>query len=65
MPTPETAGPPWPLDLEEDFDRLLSTLLIGNNIVNITATTIGTVLFTDLLGTYGPTVSTVVLTVVI
>ena len=53
------------LDLEEDFDRLLSTLLIGNNIVNITATTIGTVLFTDLLGTYGPTVSTVVLTVVI
>ena len=23
------------LDLEEDFDRLLSTILIGNNIVNI------------------------------
>ena len=53
------------LELEEDFDRLLSTILIGNNIVNITATTIGTVLFTDLLGTYGPTVSTVVLTAVI
>ena len=53
------------LELEEDFDRLLSTILIGNNIVNITATTIGTVLFTKLLGAYGPTVSTVVLTAVI
>ena len=53
------------LEMEEDFDRLLSTILIGNNIVNITATTIGTVLFTKLLGAYGPTVSTVVLTVVI
>ena len=31
------------LEMEEDFDRLLSTILIGNNIVNITATTIGTV----------------------
>lgn len=52
------------LDLSEDYDRLISTILIGNNIVNITATTIGTVLFTTLLGQgRGPTVSTVVLTV--
>lgn len=52
------------LDLSEDYDRLISTILIGNNIVNITATTIGTVLFTTLLGEgKGPTVSTVVLTV--
>ncbi len=54
------------LRLSERYDDLLSTILVGNNIVNITATTIGTVLFTDMLGpTYGPTVSTVVLTVVI
>ena len=53
------------LKLSDDYDRLLSTILIGNNIVNITATTIGTVLFTKLLPVYGPTVSTVVLTVVI
>lgn len=53
------------LALEEDYDRMLSTILIGNNIVNITATTIATVLFTKLLGSYGPTVSTVVLTVVV
>lgn len=50
------------LELEEDYDRLLSTILIGNNIVNITATTVSTVLFTKLLPVYGPTVSTVVLT---
>ena len=54
------------LQLSEDYDRLLSTILIGNNIVNITATAVGTVLFTDLVGTtYGPTVATVVLTVVV
>lgn len=52
--------------LEEDYDRLLSTILIGNNIVNITATTIATLLFTKHLGgELGPTVSTVCLTVVI
>ena len=53
------------LSMAEDYDRLLSTILIGNNIVNITATTIATVLFTKLMGAYGPTASTVVLTVFI
>lgn len=54
------------LRLEEDYDRLLSTILIGNNIVNITATTLATLVFVRLLGeASGPTVSTVVLTVVI
>ena len=53
------------LSLSEDFDRLISTILIGNNIVNITATTIGTVLFTKLFQEYGPTISTVVLTLVV
>ena len=51
------------LELAESYDQLLSTILIGNNIVNITATTVGAVLFTKLVGEgYGPTVSTVVLT---
>ena len=54
------------LALAEDYDRLLSTILIGNNIVNITATTISTLLFVELLGgERGPAASTVVLTVVI
>ena len=51
--------------LSESYDKLLSTILIGNNIVNITASTVGTVLFTKLYAAYGPTVSTVVLTLVV
>ena len=54
------------LALADDYDRLLSTILIGNNVVNITATSIGTVFFIKLLDEVsGPTVATVVLTVVI
>lgn len=54
------------LALAADFDRLLSTLLIGNNIVNNVATTIGAVLFINLIDEVtGPTVSAIVLTVVI
>ena len=54
------------LALAADFDRLLSTLLIGNNIVNNVATTIGAVLFIHLIDEVtGPTVSAIVLTVVI
>ena len=53
------------LRIAEDYDKLLSTNLIGNNIVNISASTVGTVLFTKRFLDYGPLVSTVVLTVVI
>ena len=54
------------LALAQQYDSLLSTILIGNNIVNIGASSIGTVLFTKVLGgAYGPTVSTVVLTLVV
>ena len=53
------------LSIADEYDRMLSTILIGNNIVNITASTLGTVLFTRLFDAYGPTISTVVLTVVV
>lgn len=33
------------LDMADQYDRLLSTILIGNNIVNICSTSIATVLF--------------------
>lgn len=49
----------------EDYDKLLSTILIGNNIVNISAATLGTILFVGLIGNAGATVSTIVVTVVI
>ena len=53
------------LDLLEQYDKLLSCILIGNNIVNLTAASLGTVLFTKLYPIYGPAISTAVLTVAI
>ena len=50
------------LAMAEKYDKLLSSILIGNNIVNIAAASIGTVLFTKWLGA---TTSTIVLTVVV
>lgn len=53
------------LKLEENYDKLLTTILVGNNIVNITMTAIATLLFVELFGSYGPTLSTVVITVIV
>ena len=53
------------LKLAEDYDGVLTTLLIGNNIVNITAASIGTVIFTRYFGHIGVTVSTVVVTILV
>lgn len=53
------------LNLESKYDKLLTTILIGNNIVNISMTAIATVLFVELCGAYGATVSTVVITIVV
>ena len=56
------------LALSEKYDRLLSTILIGNNIVNIAAASLATVLFVKLLNfgdSLGTTLSTVVLTVAV
>ena len=54
------------LAMAEKYDKLLSTILIGNNIVNIAAASIGTILFTRALGAErGATMSTIVLTIVV
>jgi putative hemolysin len=53
------------LELSEKYDQLISSILIGNNIVNIVASSVATVLFVDLLGNIGVTVSTVVLTILV
>ncbi len=49
----------------ENFDSFLTTILIANNIVNIGAATIGTVLFTRIYGNRGATISTIVITVIV
>ena len=54
------------LDMLENFDGLLSSILIGNNIVNIACASVATVLFVKLLGEeQGPSVATIVITVVV
>ena len=54
------------LRLAEEYDKLLSTILIGNNIVNIASASVATVLFIGWMGEQrGPTMSTVVTTVVV
>ena len=54
------------LEMAEKYDKLLSTILIVNNIVNIAAASIGTILFTRMLGAErGATVSTIVLTIIV
>ena len=54
------------LALAGRYDNLLSTILIGNNIVNIGASSLATVLFIRLVGEErGPTVSTVAMTVLV
>lgn len=54
------------MQLSENYDGLLSTILIGNNIVNILSASLATVLFVDMLGNEaGPSVSTAVTTIVV
>ena len=53
------------LALADQYDNLLSTILVGNNIVNIALASIGTVLFVNLIGSAGVTVSTAVMTVAV
>lgn len=55
------------LELSNNYDKMLSTILIGNNIVNIASTSIATVLFIDIIknADTGATLSTIVMTVAI
>ena len=53
------------LKLAENYDNLLSSILIGNNIVNIASSSVATVLFINLLGSSAVSVSTAVMTVVV
>lgn len=55
------------LTIAEKFDKTLATILIGNNIVNIAAASLGTIVFTRLLndGALGAVVSTIVMTIIV
>ena len=55
------------LDVAESYDKLLSTILIGNNIVNIALASLSTIIFVELLKDQdlGATIATIVSTVVL
>ena len=58
------------LHQSENYDRLLSTVLVGNNIVNITLSSVSTIYFVKLLAEtsakdLAATISTIVITVVV
>ena len=53
------------LFIAENYDRTLTTILIGNNIVNIGASSIATLLFVKLFGPSGAVISTAVMTLLI
>lgn len=53
------------LNISENFNDMLSTILIGNNFVNIAATSISTVIIINIMGSSGTIVSTLVMTIII
>jgi putative hemolysin len=53
------------LHLSENFDKVLTTILIGNNIVNIASASLATVVFIQYWGNAGVTLSTAVMTVLV
>ncbi len=53
------------IELSDNYDKLISTILIGNNIVNIATASLGTLMFVELYGDLGATISTVVVTIVV
>lgn len=53
------------LRLLSDYDKLLTTILVGNNIVNIGVTAFVTVICVDLFGAKGPTIATLFVAVVV
>ncbi|EKE43634.1 CBS domain protein [Oceaniovalibus guishaninsula JLT2003] len=50
------------LDITEDNERLIGSVLLGNNLVNILATSLATALFTRVLGDSGVALATLVMT---
>jgi len=54
------------LELSENYSKLITTILVGNNLVNIVATALATLLFTSLYGKdIGVTISTIVMTLLV
>lgn len=53
------------LKLANRFDEVLTAVLIGNNIVNIATSSVSTLIFINFIGSKGPAISTVVITILV
>lgn len=53
------------LKLANKFDDVLTAVLIGNNIVNITTSSVSTVIFINIFGSKGTAISTIVITILV
>ncbi len=53
------------LELAESFDKALTAILIGNNLVNILSASLGTILFTKWFGEGGVGISSLIMTVLV
>ncbi|MBQ5316600.1 MAG: HlyC/CorC family transporter [Oscillospiraceae bacterium] len=53
------------LKMTENYDKTLTTILVGNNIVNILSASLGTVVCTQLFGVKGVGIATVAMTVLV
>lgn len=51
--------------LSDNIQRALTITLVGNNIVNIAASSVATILFSELLGRRGPLVAVLVMTTIV
>jgi len=53
------------LDITEDNERLIGSVLLGNNLVNIFATSLATALFTKAFGDSGIAIATLIMTLLV
>jgi len=59
------AGAKRALDLTDDSEKLIGSVLLGNNLVNILSAALATTLFTQLVGVNGVAVATLVMTLMV
>ena len=55
----------WALNISENYNKALCTILIGNNLVNIASSSVATVIALELVGAAGVAVATAVMTVLL
>lgn len=53
------------LEISENYDRTITAILVGNNIVNIASASLGTIVFTEFFGDGGVGIATAAMTVLV